>query len=329
MSVTQVSEREAEGVEDALLGCPRCKTALIRKGDSLACRGCGATYPILEGMPCFAPTDEFYDNYAAAFAHYKASPGGLKEQALKVLPFWSWREWRFWRRVVPPCERLLDIGCGRGRQIFEERAKETVGFDTSLAFLRECAHHYDRVVSGRVPELPFQDASFDAVVTSHVLGHVPVDLKESLVKEIARVVRPGGTTSHIIETDSVHPAVAAAKASPEAYRRQFIDKHGHIGLEPAEQAIERFERHGFRLELRRLVDAIVPSVLNYRTFFAVPDLAAVPSVRVSNFLSELCSKSVVANAAYEVGMGAFHFTIEQWLGKPRNAQFILVSFRRA
>ena len=53
--------------------------------------------------------------------------------------------------------------------------------------------------------LPFRDASFDCVVSSHVMGHVPVDAKDAVVAEAARVLRPGGLSLHVIETDGRHP----------------------------------------------------------------------------------------------------------------------------
>lgn len=312
-----------------ILACPKCKAPLVRGAASFACGVCAESFPIIDDIACFSASDDFYDAYAAGFSPYKANPGGLKEQVLRFLPFWSWREWKFWRRVVPQCGRLLDIGCGRGRQLFEERADFVVGFDTSLVFLQECAQHYDAAVLGRVPNLPFADSSFDAVVSSHVIGHIDFAQKDALVSEIARILRPGGVTAHIIETDSEHEAVKAAKLIPQAYQRQFIDKHGHIGLELATAVMKRFERSGLRLKARRLVDAITPSVLNYRTFFkSEPGFENLPGLEWSAGLERICTASPLLNAAYEVGMGLYHETIEQAQGEPDKAQFLLVAFEK-
>jgi hypothetical protein len=43
-------------------------------------------------------------------------------------------------------------------------------------------------------------------------------------------------------------------------------------------------------------------------------------------LSGWTAKSRLVNAAYEVGFGAVHLTLEQWVGRPDFAQFILASF---
>lgn len=317
-----------KGLRTDLLACPNCQNDLVADTTRLSCLHCSAAYPIIDGIPCFAEPDSFYDEYAGQHCPFAASPTGIKKAVLQVLPFWSYREWKFWRRAIPNCERLLDFGCGRGREIFLERACEVIGYDGSLAFLHDCARRYAATALGQLPRLPFQSNHFDVVASSHTIGHVAIEHKETLIGEIARVLKMGGKTAHIIETDSNHPAVLAAKRNPAAYKRQFIEQHGHIGLEPADRVVERFERHGFRMIECSLVDAIKPSVLNYRRFFDVPELANLPELRWPRRFSRLTERSWAANAAYEVGFGAFHRTIEQWYGKPSHAQFVHVVFEK-
>jgi len=182
---------------------------------------------------------------------------------------------------------------------------------------------------GTLPRLPFRSGAFDVVVSSHVIGHIPAADKDALIEEIDRTLRPGGITAHIIETDSDHPAVTAAKAKVEAYRQRFVDQHAHVGLEPAQQAIARFQRRGFRVRKRFLVDAIIPSVLNVRRFFNHPDFADLPGLAWSRRLDRWTAANPVVNAAYEIFMGGFHRTFEQWLGRPSRAQFILVAFEKS
>ena len=326
--VVPVERPVSGGLRTDLIACIDCHSKLDDDATRLICPRCARTYPIVDGIPCFAKADAFYDEYASVHCPFAASPTGMKRAILQVLPFWSWREWKFWRRAIPHCGRLLDFGCGRGREIFLQRAREVVGYDGSLAFLRDCASRYAATALGQLPRLPFHAGQFDAVASSHTIGHVPIEHKDTLVAEIARVLVPGGITAHIIETDSDHPAVLAAKKDREAYRKQFVEQHGHVGLEPANRVIERFERHGFRLKECSLVDAILPSVLNFRRFFDAPGLADLPEVRWPRRLSRWTERSWAANAAYEVGFGAFHRTIERWYGQPSHAQFIHVAFEK-
>jgi SAM-dependent methyltransferase len=102
-------------------------------------------------------------------------------------------------RTVSPGDRVLEIGLGYGT-VGEYLAKRTggyVGLDVSAgpvemlrARLRSLALPEERAVEGSALELPFEDASFDSVVSIGCLHHTG-DLDRS-VAEVARVLRPGG-----------------------------------------------------------------------------------------------------------------------------------------
>lgn len=322
-----IKTKQAQRVEFFL--CPECSGDLLDLSTAFRCRACSNEYEVQGGVPLFTASSEFYDEYSITESPPRNCPGGLKEVILKFLPFWSWREWKFFRYAIPNCDRVLDLGSGRGNQLLTQRAKQVFGVDTSLAFARECAKRYHRVAVCDLPRLPYRDELFDVVSSSHVLGHVANEHKEELTREIRRVLVSGGLTSHIIETDSDHVAVKAAKLFPDSYKRKFVDFHGHIGLEPADAIIERFRRHGFKLLHKRIVDAITPSALNYRGFFQdVPDFANLPGLKAARFLDRLDKSGVVGNLVYEVGMGLFHETAEQWLGRAANAQFVMYLFQK-
>ena len=96
--------------------------------------------------------------------------------------------------------------------------------------------------------LPVVGQSFDCVVSSHVLGHVPPSHKDQVLGEIHRVLRPGGLSLHVIETDSRCWLMERAKQSPELYQRHLIEQDGHVGLELPSEVVTRFERAGFEVE---------------------------------------------------------------------------------
>jgi SAM-dependent methyltransferase len=100
---------------------------------------------------------------------------------------------------VEPDRRWLDVGCGTGmltRAVLELAAPaEVVGIDPSEGFL---AHARSRTTDARARfqtadalALPFEDESFDAVVSGLVLNFIP-DAAAG-VREMRRVSRPGGT----------------------------------------------------------------------------------------------------------------------------------------
>jgi ubiquinone/menaquinone biosynthesis C-methylase UbiE len=101
-----------------------------------------------------------------------------------------------------PGERILEIGPGTGYYTFDMaewvRAEGTVEiFDLQQEFLdhvmRAAAKRGIGNVSptqGDATELPYEDASIDAVVLTAVLGEIPDPA--AALKEIHRVLRPGG-----------------------------------------------------------------------------------------------------------------------------------------
>jgi len=90
---------------------------------------------------------------------------------------------------------VLEVGCGTGL-ILEKLAtlaKRAEGVDLSPGMLALAKKRGLNVREGSATELPFADASFDAVLSFKVLAHVP-DIERAL-SEMARVCRPGG---HVI-----------------------------------------------------------------------------------------------------------------------------------
>jgi SAM-dependent methyltransferase len=89
-------------------------------------------------------------------------------------------------------KRVLDLGCRSGaltRHILE--GNELVGLDVDAAALAKASDLGIEPVQANVEEpLPFEDASFDAVVAGELFEHL--QFPAALVAEIARVLRPGG-----------------------------------------------------------------------------------------------------------------------------------------
>lgn len=97
-----------------------------------------------------------------------------------------------------PDTRLLDCGCGYGftlRMLAELTQAELVGLDGDperVAHTLRALRRYDTVsaITGDAQNLPFDEATFDRVVCSEVLEHLPDDARA--VRELARVLKPGG-----------------------------------------------------------------------------------------------------------------------------------------
>ncbi len=111
--------------------------------------------------------------------------------------------------------RCLDLGCGTGRAIplLAEADWAVTGVDLSRDQLavaeREAGHLVERLVCADAHELPFDDASFDAVVS--ILTHTDLDDPRVALSEARRVLRPGSTFVYL----GVHPCFG----SPAVERR--------------------------------------------------------------------------------------------------------------
>lgn len=92
----------------------------------------------------------------------------------------------------PAATRILDAGCGSGRNMVELARRGTVtGVElspTSVCLARE--RGVGEVIEGSVLEMPFADASFELAVSLDVVEHLEDD--ETALREMRRVVTPGG-----------------------------------------------------------------------------------------------------------------------------------------
>ena len=96
------------------------------------------------------------------------------------------------RAAIGQRKRVLDLGCRSGaltRHFTDGNA--LVGLDVDAAALEKAAALGIEPVQANVEDpLPFEDASFDAVVAGELLEHLR--FPDALVAEIHRVLRPGG-----------------------------------------------------------------------------------------------------------------------------------------
>lgn len=96
------------------------------------------------------------------------------------------------RLSLPSRARILDAGCGSGRNMVELAAYGTVSgvelSPTSVQLARERAA--GEVVEGSVMDMPFHDGAFDLSVSLDVIEHLADDV--GALRELRRVTAPGG-----------------------------------------------------------------------------------------------------------------------------------------
>jgi demethylmenaquinone methyltransferase / 2-methoxy-6-polyprenyl-1,4-benzoquinol methylase len=137
---------------------------------------------------------------------------GLPDHYDRLAYLLSFGQDRRWRRAVVDHtaagnpRRVLDVATGPAGVALAVAARtgaDVVGVDLNEPMLRAGRDRIRRpgqrgrvrVAAGRADQLPFPDASFDAVTFSYLLRYV--DDPAATVAEMARCLRPGGTLASL------------------------------------------------------------------------------------------------------------------------------------
>lgn len=228
------------------LVCPACggPLALAEDGMELACvRGHGP-WPVRDGLPVL------YDGAVEhagrwEFTYPEATGEGPLARFRRRNEHWGvpnlLRPMLY--RAGPPLE-ILDAGCGGG-WAFLPRFGKVTGIDRNPEALRAASAVYDRIVCAALPRLPFADASFGVVTHVWVAEHLEEPAFVEFLREIRRVLRPGGHTVFFADLHSNKPLMRWARERPELYRRYHVDAVGHRGLRTLAQTRRLLQREGF------------------------------------------------------------------------------------
>lgn len=278
--------------------CPKCKIKLIEKDDSFIC--CGCDFELRKNNNIFVNREvvdekdkNFYDEI------YKNELGkkwvrGLNrnffKRTLEKISL-SYRRERFFKKNLKGDNNLiLDIACGVGRDYFKKYGK-VIGIDLSYEALLEANKKYDFAIQSGVEKMPFEENSFDYIVSSDFFGHVRNEDKNIILKEINRILKPDGKTIHIIETDSENIWFKIAHQNPDLFQKYFIEKiGGHVGLELPVECIKRWESNGFEIKDVEKIWGTVWPIKDYKTLFGNEYLAESNKLKVMVCLSKLLSR---------------------------------------
>ncbi|MFZ2511296.1 MAG: class I SAM-dependent methyltransferase [Gordonia sp. (in: high G+C Gram-positive bacteria)] len=161
----------------------------------------------------------------------------------------------FDRLEVGPGVRVIDIGAGQGRHSYEmlRRGADVIAFDQSEQDMADVAEMFGALtVAGEVPEyavgrtevgdalrLPYDDESFDVVLMSEILEHIPDDA--AAITEMVRILRPGGLA-----------AVTVPRYWPEKICWALSDEYhevegGHVRIYRASDLAEKLTAAGLEV----------------------------------------------------------------------------------
>jgi SAM-dependent methyltransferase len=124
-------------------------------------------------------------------------------------------------RPIDVSARVLEVGSGAHGLIFFLGLENAVGVDPLADIYPALFPEWQRrakTLRGYGEALPFEDASFDLVVSDNVIDHA--ERPETILTEIARVLRPGGTLYFTVHIH--HPVYAAAASAHAAWNAMGV-----------------------------------------------------------------------------------------------------------
>jgi ubiquinone/menaquinone biosynthesis C-methylase UbiE len=149
---------------------------------------------------------EPHRTYVPAAGHDWLLP--LYDPLVKLLGGDSARRRLLEQAALQPGHRVLDIGCGTGTLVTLIKRLhpdvDVVGLDPDPKALARARRKAERAGlsiqfnQGFSDELPYAEASFDRVFSSFMLHHLEAIEKENTLREVRRVLKPGGSL-HLLD----------------------------------------------------------------------------------------------------------------------------------
>lgn len=169
---------------------------------------------------------------------------------------------------LKPGQTVLDLGSGSGTDVFCAAAQvgssgSVIGVDFTDEQLDKASRLRDRdgfsqveFVESRIEDLPFEDATFDAVISNGVIN---LSLYKGLVfSEAARVLRPGGRLA-ITDIVSGRPLKERTRRNAELWAACIagaIPRANYIeAIESNDLTVAEIRKNDYRFVSERALDA--------------------------------------------------------------------------
>jgi 2-polyprenyl-3-methyl-5-hydroxy-6-metoxy-1,4-benzoquinol methylase len=203
-------------------------------------------------------------------------------------------------------ERVLDIATGPGyiAEAFARAAREVIGVDLTEAMLSIARERtQQRGVTnvtfrvGDAQSLPFESEEFELVVSRLALHHMQNPLQ--ILREMTRVLRPGGTVLMEDIFASEHPERAAYHN-----RWEILRDPSHVRSIPLSELLQLFRDAGLEIESVSTHDDLTPEVERWlATTQTPPDRAA----EVRRLLDEDRLHDLSGTRPFRDATGKLHF----------------------
>lgn len=208
-------------MDNDIFVCPLCKSQLLKQDESFTCQGCKRNWPIKDKVPFFLKEEVPYwhdiTKEEAAIFLKEAENKGWREASDcllsdKIKSFMRDDKRSNWKYAINSdiTGNILDIGSGWGAHAFtfaknskKVFALEPVWERVKFIEIRKRQEKQDNLypLSASALDLPFPDDFFDLVIVNGILEWIglsdmsqrPQKVQERMLKEIYRVLKPGGS----------------------------------------------------------------------------------------------------------------------------------------
>jgi SAM-dependent methyltransferase len=156
---------------------------------------------------------------------------------------------RRWLDSAAPGTRVLDAGCGEGVLVDEYAGRLAIeGIDPNYGS--------ERVRTGSLTALPFEDAVFDRALCLDVLEHLTFEEQPRALAELFRVLKPGGDL--LVSIPNLAHLQSRVHFLLQGRLIRTASEFKHPGDRPAVDYIELARRAGFELTARIGIFPTVP-----------------------------------------------------------------------
>ena len=156
---------------------------------------------------------------------------------------------RRWLSELPPGVRVLDAGCGEGVLVEEFATRLNIeGIDPNYSS--------DRVRSGSLAALPYGDNTFERAICLDVLEHLTYEEQPKALKELHRVLKPGGEL--LVSIPNLAHLQSRIHFLLQGRLIRTASEEKHPGDRPVAEYVQLAERAGFRTISRRGIFPTIP-----------------------------------------------------------------------